>query len=269
MRSVLRRLFDNPLYVVGGIGLVGFLIDMCVKPISNAGLILLGLASSPWLTKLIKSAKVAGVELEMAPPAPREATGARLAEEIGSQPVDQLPASAPSGASEGAQAHPAAPITGTGGNLYAPSDRLALAYLAEGLVLQELQREVGGLLQRNVDIGTHGNARQLDGLIVASDATIAVEIKLFIGRPPVKAIITQLHERLEFVPFELRKRGYTNPRVVIAIITYDDSSEYTELFEALSNPRIQVRHFNFNELLSKYGFSGAEIKQGSARRRGN
>lgn len=260
MKLGVAKFLRNPVHIVAGIGFMGFLIDMTIKPISNAGLILLALASSPWLTKLIKSAKLpGGLELELATPAPPESTGTKLAEELSETSPQTL--GAPSSQDQAGGAPQTVP--GSAGRLYLPNQGLALAYLAEGLVLQELQRETGGLLQRNVLLGA-GRARELDGLITTADETIAVEIKLFIGRPPPRAIIDQLVQRLEHLPFELKATGHRDPRVVIALVTDDGAASAIDaIIEMVGRRRVELRHFKLPDLLAKYGFSSEEKKQGS------
>lgn len=274
--SGIRSFVHNPVYVVATIGLAGFVVDMLWKPISNAGLILLGLASMPWLTRLIKSAKLGGLEIELAPAAPPASIGARLAEEVAPEastlppepgpepsvtepvPPDSMPGAPVAGGSSDLPK----PQTGSGGELFPANQRLALAYLAEGLVLQDLQRELGGVLQRAVRLDTaYGSHREIDGLILTPSETVAVEIKLFLAQRPLKMMIKQAIDRTTGVPFALRKMGYPNPRLVIAIVSDSASTAWErrilELQDSMEFPagRMQLRHFNLPDLLTRYGFS--------------
>lgn len=259
MRKLIRKFFGNPVYVVGTIGFLGFLIDMLVKPISNAGLILLALASSPWLTRLIKSAKLPGVELEFVPSAPPASTGERLAEELSLSPDNVGTPTDPTVGTD-----PAQPIPGSAGLLLPPTGRLAEAYLAEGLVLQELQREAGGFLQKEVELGSYDGKRMIiDALITGGATTLAVEVKLYSNMSPTQAVIDQLVSRFSHVPHELRQMGLLRPTMMIAIVTVEQSKAWKQVLHdwkrgeadrARRRANVQFRHFHLPDLLSKYGF---------------
>lgn len=284
MRWQLASWFRNPTYVLAAVGLSGFAIDMLWKPISNAGLILLAVACAPWLTRLIKSAKVAGVEVDFMPTAPASETAARLAQEVneptavphhGQISVDSsshemtstqpsISASATgdlsksSGSTAEAVALPAEAQAGSGGVFFRPGQNLAQAYLLEGLVLQDLQKEIGGLLQREVRIlNKQGRSTTVDGLIVRGDEAVAVEVKLFIRRPPISALIEQEISRLRSIPLQLKEQGYVRSRVIVAIVTGPDlepevARRIEEQFSL--SVKVSVRFFQAQQLLEKYGF---------------
>lgn len=56
----LRAFLQRPQQVIALVALLGFLIDLAIKPISNAGLILIVLALSPWITRIIKTIELPG-----------------------------------------------------------------------------------------------------------------------------------------------------------------------------------------------------------------
>jgi len=56
----LRAIVQRPQHVISLVALFGFFIDLAIKPISNAGLILIVLALSPWITRIIKTIELPG-----------------------------------------------------------------------------------------------------------------------------------------------------------------------------------------------------------------
>ncbi|MGE5475153.1 MAG: hypothetical protein ACM3Q1_00730 [Bacteroidales bacterium] len=56
----LRAFLQRPQQVIAAVALIGFLVDLAIKPISNAGLILIVLALSPWITRIIKTIELPG-----------------------------------------------------------------------------------------------------------------------------------------------------------------------------------------------------------------
>lgn len=262
----------NPTHVLAAVGLSGFGIDMFYRPISNAGLILLALACAPWLTKLVKSAKVAGVEFELADSAPPRETAERLATELTAEANGQLeltgnttaevqkvvPEPPVEPAPTPAAVRPAEPMTGSGGLLFAPNQNLALAYLLEGLVLQDLQTDLGGLLQRDVRLPVQqGREAQADGLLVKNDEAVVVEVKLFINRPPLGVLVDQAVEQAAaFLP-RLKMLGYSRARAIVAVVigSDTDSRRARELeWRTKGYSGVTVKVFRAEELLSRYGF---------------
>ncbi|WP_066525815.1 hypothetical protein [Erythrobacter sp. CCH5-A1] len=270
--SRIKGWLKNPTHVLAAVGLSGFGIDMFYRPISNAGLILLALACAPWLTKLVKSAKVAGVEFELADSAPPQETAERLATELTAEANGQLEltGSATAEVAEVAQEQPvepvpvpstirtAQPLPGSGGMIFAPDQNLALAYLLEGLVLQDLQADLGGLLQRDVRLPTEkGIAAPVDGLLVRNDEAVLVEVKLFINRPPQRSLIIQAVEQAAaFLP-RLKLLGYSRGRAIVAVVIGSgvESRRARELQRLTSEySGVTVKVFRAEELLSRYGF---------------
>jgi hypothetical protein len=252
-----------PVAVVATLGLVGFLLDYFWKPVSTAGLILLGLAVSPWLLKVIKVKKgtVAGWEFELAQPSAPAETGERLAEEIRNDEADPPEQIAPeiienATPNEG-DAHPQdAPVT----NVPSPSgtfrsELVAQAYLAEGLVFQELQREFGGTVQREVRVGPYA----VDGIVFGPSGPVAVEVKLVSPKSVGRARLIDAGARL----LQLSSLGgekYGNLRPLLAIVVRDDDGPSEHWRRRIREfrtefSRIDTRVFKLEELLQKYGIT--------------
>lgn len=265
--KVPKPLPSNPTYVLAGVGLAGFCVDMFLKPISNSALILLGVACSPWLTRLITSAEIAGFKLALAPPAPPQSTGEKLAHEAAEaqeppelaqeQHNDVIMGDA---AEDGRQAPPAEPITGSGGSTFAPGQNLAAAYLLEGLVAEELQRELSGLIQRGVRLERpDGVTSEVDALIIRENETVVLEVKLFAKRPYRASLIEQAQSQTLRNVHTLVKMGHKYVRGIVAVVVSDREAALSfERSLAKSIPfsdRVQVRVFSASDLMAKYGFN--------------
>jgi len=269
-----RRTPRYPVLVVAAIGFAGFLLDYLWRPISTSGLIFLGLAVSPWLIRVIKLKKgtLAGWEFEVADTSAPATTGARLAEELADEAMiepeqPQLPLPKPEQDAEpGEQAIAPATeeVAEQGADVprasVAPSPdstheaRIARVYLAEGLAFQELQREFGGFIQRDVSIGSI----EIDGLIVTGSSAIAVEVKVL---RDLKNWKNRVADKLYFMfsALEAAKKRYNNVRLLVAVVVdskrtpFDVSRRLREL--RMIHPEVDVRIYFLPELLDKYGVS--------------
>jgi hypothetical protein len=269
-----RKTPRYPVLVVAVMGFAGFLLDYLWKPISTSGLILLGLAVSPWLIRVIKlkKGKLGGWEFEVADVAAPASTGARLAEEIAEEAAEE-PANPELPLPEPAQSQPLAPEASPVGNegvaasqsvpsaadgnlalLSSHQNRVARAYLAEGLVFQELQREFGGFIQREVRL----DSSEIDGIVVTSRGAIAVEVKLVKDlRNWQSRVMSAAYRLLSFR--EAAKGRYDNLSVLVAVVV-DNKRTPFEMSRRLREfrgvyPELDVRIFFLPELLDKYGLS--------------
>lgn len=252
-----------PVAVVSTLGLIGFLLDYLWKPVSTSGLIMLGLMALPWLMKIIRVKKgtVAGWEFELAQSSIPAETGERLALELQTDATDELGEQPPNNA-EGDVINDGNPGPAVIQNepVLTPFqrshvDRVAQAYVAEGLVFQELQREFGGTVQREVKVGPYA----VDGIVFGPSGPVAVEVKLFAAGKIVRARLIDAAARL----LQLSSFGgekYSNLRPLLAIVVRDvDSSSdnwrrrLREINSEFSS--IDIRVFLLDELLRKYGMS--------------
>ena len=60
LKAKFRAFMQKPQQVIAVVALIGLAIDWIFKPISNAGLILIVLALSPWITRIIKTIELPG-----------------------------------------------------------------------------------------------------------------------------------------------------------------------------------------------------------------
>jgi hypothetical protein len=130
------------------------------------------------------------------------------------------------------------------------SSQLKEAYLAEGLVFQALQSELGGSVRREVVIsGLH-----VDGLIYSSDgiATI-VEVKIISGSQNWERRIREAGQHLTRARAALKEEK--NVRLILAIVVKGNSGRVAEFKQRLP-PRsdFEVRLYGLSELIARYGF---------------
>lgn len=252
-----------PVAVVATLGLVGFLLDYFWKPVSTAGLILLGLVASPWLLRVIKVKKgtVGGWEFELAQSSAPAETGERLAEEIRNDEADSPEQAAtdivenetPGEGEADPQEEPITNVIPSSGTFR--SELVAQAYLAEGLVFQELQREFGGTVQREVRVGPYA----VDGIVFGPSGPVAVEVKLVSSKGASRVRLIDAGARL----LQLSSLGgerFSNLRPLLAIVLRDNDSTSEHWRRRIREfrtdfSRIDTRVFKLEELLQKYGLT--------------
>lgn len=195
-----------PIAVIASLGLGGFLLDYFWRPISTAGLILLGLAASPWLIKVVRVRKgtVAAWEFELGYPSAPLETGERLAAELregaddtAHEQISDIAEQVAEAETQGGQLDPEpAPATAQEDDKPTLLDnrraQVARAYLAEGLVFQELQREFGGTVQKEVRIGPYA----IDGIVFGPSGPVAVEVKILSSGKALRNRIVDAAARL-------------------------------------------------------------------------
>lgn len=141
--------------------------------------------------------------------------------------------------------------------------RLSQAYLAEGLVFQALQAELGGSVRREVTVADRG----IDGLIFEPTGQVtAVEIKIVSGSATknITKRILDAQSQLEPVKVALALDGILNVRLLLVFVVDGNPGRVAELKAQISDRSfpIDVRVFGLSELIDRYGFSGAEPTSG-------
>jgi hypothetical protein len=114
---------------------------------------------------------------------PPAALGHRLSQETETSEVE--PGEQNGAAASEQKAAPATPgtmrelRTQGPGMLRSAADRVTRAFVAEALVLQELQREFGGAIRRQVAVRLGGGRSfRVDGIINVDNRTVAIEVKI-------------------------------------------------------------------------------------------
>jgi Holliday junction resolvase-like predicted endonuclease len=160
--------------VICSIGLFGFAIDMLVKPISNAGLILLLAASTPWVLKTVKRLKVGDyIEFENLTLSEAERKLKSEAVELledAPHVAEQPPADDGQTAQQNDAPANIAPILPDVKRVMAAMREINLT---ERMVLDWLEGQLGVEIKRNVRLGQV----ELDGVALTSPAPTLVEIK--------------------------------------------------------------------------------------------
>lgn len=132
---------------------------------------------------------------------------------------------------------------------------VATAYLLEGLVLDELERQLGGPAQRQALFRGEGKTFEMDGVIETSDHIYAVEIKLLKGE-----FARRLREMRRLVQhFEQFITGSARSwRLIVALVSDKDTLSHAstaiENFKNEIPSFASVQLFDRHVLLKKYGF---------------
>lgn len=268
-----HRSHRYPIAVIATLGFGGFLLDYLWKPVSTAGLILLAMTASPWIIRVIrvKKGSLAGWEFELGYPSEPGETGERLAEELrqdegepAAQSDSDVTTTEPNFAEPGTNAESIEASDNTHRSEHRENttdnrrSQVARVYMAEGLVFQELQREFGGTVQREVRIGPYA----VDGIVFGPSGPVAVEVKLVSTGKAIKNRLVEAGARLLHLSL-LGGEKYSNIRPLLAVVVegMDAASDNwrRRLREFKSEfPRIDVRTFSLDELLNKYGIRDPE-----------
>jgi hypothetical protein len=138
---------------------------------------------------------------------------------------------------------------------------MSQAYIAESLVFQELQNELGGTVRRQVVLrASTGEKLEADGIIESAGAVFIVEVKLLLTRPSHDELILRNMSR-QALNYEqlLQQDGSENIRVLMAVVISEAvadlewSSDFLRKSESAKSARSIIRVFSYEELLRKYG----------------
>ena len=139
--------------------------------------------------------------------------------------------------------------TGTG-----RSSILSQAYLAEGLVFQALQAELGGSIRREVAIG----GLHVDGLVYGADgATTVVEIKIISARSGnYMRRIREAKTFLDQAQTALKNQGIENCKSLLALLIDGNQGRLSEIKQTFARTGIDLdmRVYGLQELIDGYGF---------------
>jgi len=140
-------------------------------------------------------------------------------------------------------------------------NRMAKAYIAEGLVFQDLQNELGGAVRREMSLRSRSGGRlQVDGIIQSGGITTAVEVKLVANAGYALDRLRQAPYQMQTTVNALKEDGITNIKFIFAVVIDGDLIEdrqiprMVERFRLDLGDSIEVRTYFYKELLKKYGF---------------
>jgi hypothetical protein len=199
------------------------------------------------LLRRIKAAKIAGTEIQFneAPPAK---IGERLAQE-----VKQIEAQA---GEDGGEKAPPAPLGEKEGQAVSQTRHtlVARAFLAESLVLQELQTEFNAPARRNVGFGSRGGQFIADGVIEAPDGTYVIEVKLVKSDRNYKRRIIEAKHQIQ--RYRDQMMSWPRPvKFVIAIVVDGGTEELADQIgsEFGDSEWLIARVYLLDQLIIKYG----------------
>ena len=166
MKELVKNLWEKatqPASLVALVGIAGFCADYFWRPISNAGLILLGFVIAPFLIRLVKKISLSGVDLELLPQASEPEQKEKLERET-RESTEEKTTSLPTKVGKPTEV------------ALAPDPSLTDRYIAdEALIIREISARVGGFLKREVKLGK----RIFDAVVSSRLETEIIEIKIF------------------------------------------------------------------------------------------
>jgi hypothetical protein len=134
------------------------------------------------------------------------------------------------------------------------SSRLRDAYLAEGLVFQALQAELGGSVRREVRLaGVH-----VDGLIHSADGAITiVETKIILNPRDWARRLRDAKDQLERARSALADEK--SVRLLLAVVVDGNLGRVAEVKSQIpTSSGLEIRVYGLSELIERYGFGDSE-----------
>lgn len=254
---VIWRVLRKPTTVLSLFGLVGFVIDMCIKPISNSALILLLVAAFPWLLRIVKRLKVGEfLEIETASAEEAQAKLQKEAEEANEVEGDQVLPDAttvpviPAAPADASGIPPPASTTVTpnlprsefnapessiSASVGATKTTISQVYSVESLVLDYLQRLMEVPFQRYVRLG----AQTLDAVALTEPPTI-IEVKYISVKANYFRRIREVIAQLHMYSHEWRRRKSVRANVILVLASelLEKSTEFRNLCSSANNAQI-------------------------------
>lgn len=135
------------------------------------------------------------------------------------------------------------------------------AYLAETLVLQDLENEFGFSISRNVTISVGGQRMEMDGVIRRPTGETLVEIKFLRSKANLPDILKLMGDQIRRSTTFLKKTRFAPMSGFMFIIVVEGGKEFRdEVEDALDFPilkqkDLEVRVYSLEDLLEKYGLS--------------
>lgn len=157
------RWMKRPTTIVSVIGVVGLSIDLFWKPLTTGALVMLGLIALPWLLKIVKRAKIAGVELEAQSP---DEVEERIEREVVQNAIDAQPQPAGGAVNLIVEGDAEQKIFGfkAASTVFSYYERLAINRIA---------KLYGGTAKTDIRVGS----LNLDAVIESHGARIGIEVK--------------------------------------------------------------------------------------------
>lgn len=231
------RSLTRPPVVISIIGIAGFAIDMVVKPISNAGLVLLLAAAAPWLLKTIKRLKVGDyIEFENLTPSETERKLTAEAEELlDSQDSEKLSVDDHAVVDSGLR------VTSSCGvsekfSLRPDSDRLREAIrhvaLTEKYVLDWLEGQLGVEIRREVRVG----GVMLDAVAMTKPEPTLIEIKAIRSAYNISRRLREAFDHLAAASKTWFRAHGTDTKLMVILSTpfTPDEVEYEAIIDRVS-----------------------------------
>lgn len=241
MKLLTAKLFHaitRPASIISFIGVGGFIIDMTLKPVSNAGLILLLAAASPWIIKTIKRLKV-GDYLEIETLTQSEAE--RKLEKEAEEALAEEPEVAQNETIANANDPVADTPTSETARLTPDRDKLKSVMrsikITEAMALDWAERQLGVPVQRQVRVENI----ELDGVALTKPTPTIIEIKNLSTTIHADRRVREALNRLTEAKYRWKKRTGDIPSRMLILITsvQPGDEEYAKLQRLID--RMQLR----------------------------
>lgn len=134
-------------------------------------------------------------------------------------------------------------------------------YLAESLVFQDLQNELGGAIRREVAVRTKsGRKLNVDGLVEHDAGTTIVEVKRANNQFNALRVLHEIPYRMRLIVDAVRAEGAQNVNFLLIIVLDAEEKEVgyvekrIERFREDFGNSIEIRVYQYQNLLKRYGF---------------
>jgi len=144
------------------------------------------------------------------------------------------------------------------------SNLAARAYLAEGLVMQELQAEFGGTVLRELPLDLRGRRLILDGLINTGNEWIVVEIKFVRHASAFAKMLSRIGDQLGAYRAALKGKVVASVRFILGVVVdepleKDYANQLVERYRSEVGDDVTIRLYEFTYLAEKYGVAEDQL----------
>lgn len=141
-------------------------------------------------------------------------------------------------------------LSSTGGS------RVQAAYLAESLVFNELERETGAAVRRNIRIQSRGRSIEVDGLLERNGQRTAVEVQFITSN---RLSMNRLREKIARLTELMANPDNGISNVLFAFVvdgnTLNDLRNARQAAQSVMPSNFSLRFYSFESLLSEYSLA--------------
>lgn len=218
----------RPAVIISCIGIAGFIIDMTLKPVSNAGLILLLAAASPWIIKTVKRLKVGEyLEIETLTQSEAERKLEKEAEEV----LAEDPVASPIAPGASREPAPGIAVGSRSPDRGRIQSMMRNMRITETMALDWLERQLDVPVRRSVRVENI----ELDGLALTEPKPTIIEIKYAQSSKDISRRIRAAREQLNAARHRWRSRTGVDAGQMLILVTsaQPGDDEFAKLEDAI------------------------------------